>query len=121
MNNRKKMLVLAMFVLMATGCGVYHTNIIKNISGKSVLVTDTETKKERIIEFVGTDFNNYLLEYARPGDTILIRMPRYEENLVLTPGFRTNVCFLNYDSINERARNTYFETKKQELFNERTR
>lgn len=120
MTDYKKMLALAVFVWMATGCVVYQKNVIKNTADNCMLVEDVITHKERIVELKDDYYTRYLLENSRPGDTVGIKAPGYEETFVIEPGIRNEVWFYS-DSIDIRARIKDFELKKQQLFQEKTR
>ena len=120
MNNRKKMLALAMFFLLATGCGVCHKNVVKNIANNHLLLEDAETRQERVVELTYRRVNRSFMDYVRPGDTILVRAPYYEENFILRTDVST-VLYFNFDTIIDRQRKAEFEAKKQEIFKGQTR
>ena len=114
MKKDKKILALAMFVLMMTSCGVWHKNIVKGISSNNLLVEDAETHQDRVITLNMSGWNGYLLEYTHIGDTVEIKSPCYE-NLVLKAGGLTDIGF-NGDSIDNRYQRHQLELKKKELF-----
>ncbi len=121
MKYDRKILSLAMFVLLMTGCAVSasHVNIVKNVADKGILLTDVETNQERILMVSDTKQVRKILENLIPGDTLWIKSPYYDD-LVLAPSMRTVVYYDN-DSINVRIRKKQFEAKKQELFSGKVR
>jgi mRNA degradation ribonuclease J1/J2 len=120
MKRDKKLLSMAMFILMMTSCSsLYHFNVIKNIADNNLLVEDVETHQERIVILNTAKGNKTFLSFFEPGDTVIIRTPFYDD-FVLEPDIRTRVYF-NGDSIYSRAREHYFQTKKQELFPDKVR
>ena len=117
--ENKKILSLAMFVLMMTSCAVYHTNVIKNIENKRILIEDVENHQERIIVMSGKKRNNTITENLQQGDTLWIQTRFYDE-LVFTPDMRI-VVYFNSDSIDARIRRKQFEAQKQEMLNNKVR
>ena len=115
MKNNKKLLFLAMFIFVMTGCGVCHKNIVKSIYNNNMLIEDVETHQERILELSEKHENRTFLKYTLPGDTILVKTPYYEERLVIQSCFETRI-YCNYDSLYLRESKHEFETRKQQLF-----
>ena len=120
MKNDKKLMCLAMFVFVTTGCGVCHKNIVKNTVDNCLLVEDVETHQERVIELSKTRLNKYVLEHTCAGDTVKIKAPYYEKHFVFGPDSEVAVYF-DSDSINNRARKKELELKKQQMFKNNTR
>ena len=120
MKQNKILLSVAVFILMMTGCSsLEHFNVIKDISGKNVLVEDVVTHQERIFIMTNSQNDKMLLEFSRPGDTVIVQSPYYKD-FVLKKNIRTHMFFY-LDSIDVRMNKFYFEQQKQKLFNDKVR
>ena len=120
MKYDKKLLTLAMFVLMMNGCVIYHTNVIKSMAEKEMLIEDVESHQERILQVSNKKKGcRDIYENLQPGDTLDIKTPFYQE-LVLTPDMHV-VIYVNGDSIVSRIRRKQFEVEKQKMFSDKVR
>ena len=120
MKQDKKLLSLVVFVLMMTGCAIYHTNVIKDKADNKILIEDVESHQERIVKVSNKKKGSKAIyENLQPGDTLEIKTPFYQE-LVLTPDMHV-VIYVNGDTINSRIRRKQFEAEKQKMFSDKVR
>ena len=119
MKKDKKLLALAMFLLMATGCATYHTNIVKNISDSSMLIEDVKDNQKRVVMVEDTEYQKTMLDLLHTGDTLVVKSPFYKD-VVLKPDVRT-VIYFDEDSISQRAQRRQIELQKQAFCSGKTR
>lgn len=119
MKNNKKMLALAVFILMMNGCAVYHTNVVKDVAIDRMLIEDVESHLERVLMVHDTKYQKTMLSYLQSGDTVWIKSPMYAAP-VLEPDIRTVICF-DSDSVEARMQRRQLEFEKQAARSGKTR
>ncbi len=110
---KKQILSLAVFMMMMTGCKSNFA-VVKQIGERQILVSDVETKTEKIFIFnrkfgESTDF----LKFVNPGDTVLIQARQYDKNIEQVLESRNSSIYFNADSICARYERAKFDAAKQ--------